>query len=50
MVDKIFLIGMPGAGKTTLGKQLSVELNMNFIDFKYYEHFRGNKKEHMQKV
>src|SRR5258708_28773826 len=29
---KIFLIGLPGSGKTTLGKQLSEKLNLSFID------------------
>jgi shikimate kinase len=29
---KIFLIGMPGAGKSTLGKQLAGSLMTNFID------------------
>jgi len=29
---KIFLIGLPGCGKTTLGRQLSQKLNIPFID------------------
>jgi shikimate kinase len=29
---KIFLIGLPGCGKTTLGKQLARHLSINFID------------------
>jgi shikimate kinase len=29
---KIYLIGMPGSGKTTLGKQLADELDLPFID------------------
>lgn len=29
---KIFLIGMPGSGKTTLGKQLASRLNVDFVD------------------
>jgi shikimate kinase len=29
---KIFLIGLPGCGKSTLGKQLAEALNMPFVD------------------
>lgn len=29
---KIFLIGMPGSGKTTLGKQLADEMMLPFVD------------------
>jgi shikimate kinase len=29
---KIFLIGLPGSGKTTLGKQLAERLNTRFVD------------------
>lgn len=29
---KIFLIGMPGSGKSTIGKQLAVQLDLPFID------------------
>lgn len=29
---KIFLIGLSGVGKTSIGKQLSTRLNVNFID------------------
>jgi shikimate kinase len=29
---KIFLIGLPGCGKSTLGKQLAEKLNVSFID------------------
>lgn len=31
-MKKITLIGMPGAGKTTIGKELSKELGIDFID------------------
>lgn len=30
--DRIFLIGMPGSGKSTLGQQLSIKLHYRFID------------------
>src|SRR5258708_25113313 len=29
---KIFIIGLPGSGKTTLGKQVAEKLNLPFID------------------
>ncbi len=29
---KIFLIGMPGSGKTTIGKELAVHLSIPFVD------------------
>jgi shikimate kinase len=29
---KIFLIGMPGSGKTTLGKELAADLLIDFVD------------------
>jgi shikimate kinase len=29
---KIFLIGLPGSGKTTLGKKLAVKLGLSFFD------------------
>ncbi len=30
--DNIVLIGMPGSGKTSIGRQLAKQLNMDFID------------------
>ena len=32
MLKKIVLIGPPGAGKSSIGKALAKELNLNFID------------------
>ncbi len=32
MLKKIVLIGPPGAGKSSIGKALAMELNLNFID------------------
>jgi shikimate kinase len=29
---KIFLIGLPGSGKTTLGRQLAAQLKIDFVD------------------
>ena len=31
-MDKVYLIGLPGCGKTTLGKQLAKELEWDFLD------------------
>lgn len=36
MKDKIVVIGMPGSGKTTIGKILAEELSMPFIDMDEY--------------
>ena len=35
MHDKIFLIGMPGTGKTTLGMQLALQLDCTFFILDY---------------
>lgn len=40
--DKIIIIGMPGCGKTTIGKILARELNYNFYDMdQYIEEING---------
>jgi shikimate kinase len=31
-MTKLFLIGLPGSGKTTIGKELAKELNIPFVD------------------
>ncbi|HLS99950.1 MAG TPA: shikimate kinase [Acholeplasma sp.] len=38
---KIYLIGMPGSGKSTIGKRLAYKLNMTFVDL---DHYIENKK------
>lgn len=35
-MNNIYLIGMPGCGKTTIGRQVSSELNMEFTDLDEY--------------
>ncbi|WP_102399717.1 shikimate kinase [Haloimpatiens massiliensis] len=42
MKNNIILIGMPGCGKTTLGKSLSNKLNMKFYDLDEYIEKREN--------
>ena len=39
----IYLIGMPGSGKTTLGKQLAKSKSMNFIDLDAFIEQKINK-------
>ena len=39
----IVLIGMPGCGKSTIAKQLSQKLNINYIDLDKYIQGRTNK-------
>ena len=34
--DIVLLIGMPGAGKTTIGMEVSSKLNYNFCDMDRY--------------
>lgn len=41
--DKVVLIGMPGCGKSTLGKVLANELNYNFCDMDTYIESKTNK-------
>lgn len=36
MKDKVVLIGMPGCGKTTIGKVLAADLKYNFFDMDEY--------------
>lgn len=36
MKNKIVIIGMPGSGKTTIGRMLAEELNIKFIDMDEY--------------
>lgn len=49
--DKIVLIGMPGSGKTTIGKVISKELNYNFYDMdNYIENISGKSVDDLFKV
>ncbi|QNF32089.1 shikimate kinase [Adhaeribacter swui] len=34
--NRIYLVGMPGSGKTTLGRQLATHLQLPFIDLDHY--------------
>jgi shikimate kinase len=34
--QKIYIIGMPGVGKTTLGKEIASRLNISFVDLDTY--------------
>ncbi len=36
MQQRLYIIGLPGVGKTTLGKQLASRLNMPFVDLDKY--------------
>jgi len=40
--DKIFLMGMPGSGKTTVGKRLAKAMGYEFIDLDQYIEKREN--------
>lgn len=35
-MNNIYLIGMPGCGKTSLGKKIAQKLNLSFVDLDYY--------------
>jgi shikimate kinase len=49
-MKKIFLIGLPGSGKTTLGKQLAQSLKLPFVDLdKAIESAAGKKVEEIFK-
>ena len=43
-MNNIYLIGMPGCGKSTIAKILSDKLNMNYIDADVYLEEKFNKK------
>jgi shikimate kinase len=41
-ISNVVLIGMPGSGKSTLGRTLSQKMNLGFLDCdKYIEHREG---------
>lgn len=42
-MERIFLIGYMGAGKTTLGRALARELNLSFVDLDWYIEERYHK-------
>jgi shikimate kinase len=42
-MQRIFLIGYMGAGKTTLGKKLSKQMNLSFIDLDHFIERRHHK-------
>ncbi len=43
MKDKVVIIGMPGSGKTTIGKILGRELDLKFYDMDEYIQERTSK-------
>lgn len=50
MNKKIFLIGLPGSGKTTLGKQMAAQLKTTFVDLdKAIENVSGKSIENIFK-
>lgn len=42
-MQRVFLIGYMGAGKTTLGKALAAEMNWTFVDLDYFIEARQHK-------
>jgi len=57
---KIFLLGLPGSGKTTLGKELAAALEIPFVDLdteiekregmRIKDIFKKRKEEYFRKV